>query len=105
MYKARRMTHQQPFEVHLHPHVTVDVADVFDELEYGHYTLQEPEANLPLGVFEALPVGSRRVITLNIQVETHEKMSIVITGSTWSFRERFDATHLFQIREKINMKT
>ena len=61
------MAREQPFEVHMHPHVNVDIADVWDELEYGHYTLQEPEASLPLKIFEAQPIGNRRVITLNVR--------------------------------------
>ena len=28
VYKGRQLSQEQPFEVHLHPHVNVDIADV-----------------------------------------------------------------------------
>ena len=83
------MREQQPVEVHLHPHTNVDIADVWEELEYGHYKWQEPQATLPLGIFEAQ--GLRKPITLNLQLQSPEILSIVITGGTWYFKERFDA--------------
>eukprot|EP00973_Karenia_brevis_P043863 6074540-Karenia_brevis.AAC.1 len=55
-FKARQVARDQPFQVILHPHTGVDLALVWDDLEYEHYTLQEPSAKLPLHVFEAQPV-------------------------------------------------
>ena len=91
LFKEQQMVkrEQQPFEVHLHPHSNVDIAEILDQLEYGNYTLQEPADNLPLGVFEAQ--GLKKPITLNFQVQSPEKLSIVVTGGTWPFKERFDA--------------
>ena len=89
VFKERQMATQQPFEVHLHPHTNVDIADVWDELEFANYTLQEPQATLPLGVFEAQ--GLRKPITLNLQVQSEKILSLVLCGGTWSYKERFDA--------------
>ena len=55
-----------------------------------HYKLNEPEASLPLGIFEAQPLGNKRIISLNFQIEADELASIVITGGTWAFKDRFD---------------
>ena len=85
------MGREQPFEVHLCPHVGVDIADIWDDLAYEHYTLNEPSAVLPLKVFDAQPVIGKRIITLNLQIETMETLCVVITGNTWAFRTRLDA--------------
>ena len=44
-----------------------------------------------MGIFEAQPVVGKRIVTLNIQIESDAIVSIVITGTTWSFRSRLDA--------------
>ena len=91
LYKERAMAREQPLEVHLHPHTGVDAASAWGELEYEHYTLNEPSATLPLGIFEAQPVMGKSIVVLNLQLETPEQLSVVITGKTWSFRSRLDA--------------
>ena len=35
LFKARQMTQEQAFQVHLHPHVTVDIGDIWNELQYA----------------------------------------------------------------------
>ena len=86
-YKERLMARAQPCEVRLHPHTGVDIADVWDDLQYEHYTLNEPEAKLPLGIFEAQPVGTKKPITLNVQIESEAVLSIVVTGNTYAFKD------------------
>ena len=56
-FKAKTLGH---FDVHLHPHSGIDLASVKDDLEFEHCTLEEPTGELPLGVFEAHPVGAKR---------------------------------------------
>jgi hypothetical protein len=90
-FKARQVAHDQPFQVTLHPHVSVDLTPVWDDLEYEHYTLQEPSATLPLHVFEAQPVVGKRISILNLQVNNENSLSLIITGQTWPFRGRLDA--------------
>ena len=100
----------------LHPHISVDIAAVWDdcradkitshtirsptiicsptrppELQYEHYTLEDPAKKLPLDIFEAQPCIGKRIACLNIQIEPEDKVSFLITGNTWSFRQRLDA--------------
>jgi hypothetical protein len=42
-------------------------------------------------MFEAQPCIGKRIACLNIQVEPEDKVSFLITGNTWSFRQRLDA--------------
>ena len=78
-------------EVHLNPHMNVDIADVWGDLEYEHYTLEEPAKTLPLGIFEAQPVIGRRIITVHIQPDTSDSFNILIAGNSWNYRTRLDA--------------
>ena len=50
----------------LHPHTGIELAPVWDDLGYEHYTLQEPSATLPLHVLEAQPVIGKRITNLNL---------------------------------------
>eukprot|EP00973_Karenia_brevis_P093892 12419660-Karenia_brevis.AAC.1 len=90
-FKARQVARDQLFQVILHPHTGVDLAPVWDDLEYEHYTLQEPSAALPLHVFEAQPVVGKRISHLNLQLDSDSALSLIITGHTWPFRGRLDA--------------
>ena len=78
------------FEVHLHPHTEIDLNQVWDDLTYEGYSLEEPAASLPLPLFSAQPVIGKKVICLHLQPETDDTMSIIIQGKTWIFRSRFD---------------
>ena len=89
VFKGRQMAREQPFEVHLYQHLTVDIAGMWDELEYGHYTLQEPAKELPLGIFEAQPVN-RKVITMNIQVRM--QTNLIRSGLRDGLGGRFERT-------------
>ena len=64
---------------------------MFDVMEYEHYTLLECSSILPLQVFEAQPVVGKRIIDLNLRIDDADKVSLIITGNTWPFREGLDA--------------
>ena len=71
-------------DVMLHPYTGIDLASIWDELEYKHYTLQSPNTKLPLHVFEAQPVVGKRITILNLQLDDDDDvLSVVITGHTW----------------------
>ena len=55
MYLAEAMAKEKSVDVHITPHTSVSVCldDIFDDLSYPHYTLAEPTAKPPLGIFEA----------------------------------------------------
>ncbi len=55
MYLAEAMAKEKSFDLHITPHTSVNVNldDIFDDLSYPHYTLAEPTAKPPLGIFEA----------------------------------------------------
>ena len=91
VFKERALARERPFEVHVHPHVCVVIADVMEDLQYEHYVFNEPAPALPLGIFDAQPVVGKRIVHLHLQPETAEQMSVLVTGNTWSFRSRLDA--------------
>ena len=82
---------QTDVTVCLHPHIGIDIAPCWDKFEYETYTLHEPAKILPVGIFEAHPVQGRRILMMTLQIESDEKLSIVLFGATWFFRDRFDA--------------
>ncbi len=90
-FKAQQVARDRPFQVTLHPHMGVDLAPVWEDLEYKHYTLQQPSATLPLHVFEAQPVIGKRITNLHLQLDDDNALSLIVTGYTWPFRGRLDA--------------
>jgi len=89
--KCEAMAREKPFEVHLHPHIVVNIAGSWDDLVYEHYTLHDPALTLPLGIFEAQPVVGKRIVVVHIQPESGELMSMLVMGNTWNFRSRLDS--------------
>ena len=88
-YKEKQLAREEPFQVALHPHLGIDVS--VEDLGYEHYTIDKPAAALPLHIFEAQPVVGKRIITLNLQLDTDSVFDLIITGHTWPFRARMDA--------------
>ena len=46
---------------------------------------------MPMKIFEAQPVFSKRIITLHIEAESDEELSILIAGPLWGFRSRLES--------------
>ena len=44
-----------------------------------------------MGIFEAAPVQGKRVLQLTLQVDSDDKLSFVVHGPTWPFRDKFDS--------------
>ena len=88
-FKSQAMA--RDFEVHVYPHVGLDVSDMEDQFTYEHYSLKEQLATLPMGRFEAQPVIGRKIVTLQIQPQSGCVMDILINGNTYNFRNRLDA--------------
>ena len=87
-FKYKEKQTIQPFQVVVHPHTGIDLS--LSDLEYKHYALQEPKQVLPLHIFEAQPVLRKVITWLNIQIESENAISVVITGYTWPYRQRLD---------------
>ena len=89
-YKSKAMGRQ--LEVQYHPHTSVgDLGDIDEQLAYEHCVVEAPSASVPLGIFEAQPVISKRIVTINVQPEGADTVSILVSGSMWVYRARFDA--------------
>ena len=86
-YKENQIAREQPFQVQLRPHSSVDVDIDIDDFNYEHYTLNENARDLLLKVFEAQPVVGKRITTLNLQLCSDTILDLVITGHTWPFRD------------------
>ena len=90
-WKFKSKALSRDLEVHLNPHINVDIADVWEHLEYEHYTLEEPAKTLPIGIFDAHPVIGRRINTVHIRPDTSDSFNILIAGNSWNYRTRLDA--------------
>ena len=79
-------------EVQFHPHASVgDLGDTADHLTYENCTVEDSSPTVPLGLFEAQPVVSKRIVTVNVQPEGEDTVSILVSGNMWVYRSRFDA--------------
>ena len=90
-YKAEKMARKQSFEVHIFPHLDIELDNLMEGFEYEPYTINEPSRDIPMGIFDAQPVMGKRIITLHIEAESEESVSCLIAGNTWMFRARLDS--------------
>lgn len=88
-HKATQMARAEPFELHLHPHMGIDVTKAAEDFSYP-WTTEEPAASLPMGFFEAQPVVGKRAVTFHFEAEG-DAVNVLIAGNTWAFRSRLDA--------------
>ena len=89
-FKSKAMGRE--LEVQYHPHASVGgMSDTAGQLTYENCTVEDSSSTVPLGIFEAHPVVSKRIVTVNIQPEGDDTVSILVSGSMWVYRSRFDA--------------
>ena len=86
-FKARQLARATPFEVRVHPHCEIILDSLKEQMSYATIEFHEPTNDLPLKVFEAHPVNSKRVITLYFEPEDEATVSMVIVGNTWNYRD------------------
>ena len=55
VYLAEKMAKEKSFDVHITPHTSAELDDIFDDLVFDNYTLQESTKEPPLRIFEAAP--------------------------------------------------
>ena len=65
-----------------------------DDLEYKEYSYNEPTKDLPLKVFEAPPPYGKRIVTINIETEGSDKVSLIFAGRIYEYRDRFQAKEI-----------
>ena len=75
----------------LNPHVGVQIGDTWDNLQHPEYTMNEEERKLPMGPFEAQPVQGKAVLTMTMQIETDNVLSVIFHGQIWNFRDMLEA--------------
>ena len=81
---------EKSFDVHVTPHIGISIEDVWDELEYGSYTLNEANKKPPLSFYEMSPCFGKKVPSFSIEVASDIKISIVIT-QVFVYRDGFEA--------------
>ena len=59
-----------------------------EALDYKYTELKQPASELPLPIFEAQPVKSS-VLFMTVQIESETLVSLVFSGSTYPFRQKF----------------
>ena len=88
-YKSNALGHR--LEIHYNLHATVGgMADIAGQLAYEPCSICGPMQRVPLGIFEAHPVTSKRIVTLTVQPETGDTVSIVVAGNMSMYHARFD---------------
>ena len=55
VFLAEAMAKEKSFDVHITPHKGVEIEDMFDDLNFDNYSVQECTTQPPLRVFEAIP--------------------------------------------------
>ena len=90
LHQSECMARERHFEVHVYPHIGIDIADARAHFSFEHYIMNDPALKLPLGIFQAQPV-SKKIVQMHIQPESAYIMSVLLTGATWNFRSRLDA--------------
>ena len=116
--------------VHLHPHINVDIDATWDNLEYQAclfslsplrsslsgchpsaiswggakaYTLEERSSGkLPLGIFECQPPQGKRLVLITAQVEGDNSLSFLFHGGTWLFRDAFEAAQVAGYKDETS---
>ena len=91
MLQSECMAREKQFEVHVYPHIGIDIADAREHFSFEHYIMNDPALKLPLGIFEAQPVTGKKIVQIHIQPESADTMSVLLTGTIWNFRSRLDA--------------
>ena len=88
-YLANMKASTKNLDVHITPHVGINIDDIWDELEYDSYTLNEATADPPLKYFEAVPVYGKKVTSMSVEVHSETEISIVFTN-VYAYREGFE---------------
>ena len=79
----------------IHPYLdAVEAGHVWDDLEYKEYSYNEPTKDLPLKVFEAPPPYGKRIVTINIETEGSDIVSVLFAARIYEYRHRFQAREL-----------
>ena len=63
-------------------------------MEYKEYSYNEPTKDLPLKIFEAPPPYGKRIVTINIETEGSDKVSVIFAGRIYEYRDRFQTKEI-----------
>ena len=95
VWKEKSIAQSVPFQVEIHPYLdSVEAGHVWDDLEYKEYSYNEPTKDLPLKIFEAAPPYGKRIVTLQMELEGTDKVSLVFSGRLYEYRDRFIAKEI-----------
>ena len=67
---------------------------MWDDLEYKEYSYNELTKDLPLKIFEAPPPYGKRIVTINIETEGSDKVSVICARRIYEYRDRFQAKEI-----------
>ncbi len=76
-----------PFDVHIYPHASIHITDIDNDYVFCH----APALDLPMGIFEAMPVVGRRIVTMTLCPQGDDTIALVLSGNLWTYRDRLDA--------------
>jgi len=85
-YKARKLFHK-PYDIRVYSHIGINVTIP----DNTHVICYAPALILPVGIFEARPVVDMRIITMTVCPKSYDTLALVLSGSTWGYRDGLDA--------------
>ena len=80
---------EKTFEVHITPHTDIDIDQIWDDLTFDNYTLNDATNEPPLKYFSAAPCWGKKVTKFSIEIHSNTEISIVITH-VYPYREGFE---------------
>ena len=90
---SEQLAREANFEVHVYPHVNIEVAE---DLALNKYTFHAPQKILPLKFFDAQPCVGKNIITASVEIFDENSVSLLLAGALYPYRARLDE---FQIPE------
>ena len=90
VWKAKQIDKNVQVQINQHGEQQITNAFVSD-LNYEHYTvLSVSDEELPLKWYECQPVVGKKIVTMTVQVEDENHVSVLFGGNTWAFRQALD---------------
>ena len=87
---AEQMAQEKPAEVCIHTALNVCLDEIWENLTYAGFQLNEPTADLPMTLFEAPPCFGKKVVTMSVEIHDASTVSLVFMN-TYVYKANLDA--------------
>ena len=87
---AKQMATETKVEVCIHTALNVCLDEIWENLTYAGFQLNEPSADLPMTLFEAPPRFGKKPASMNVEIHDANTVSLVFMN-TYVYKDRLDA--------------